>query len=91
MGRKKALPAGSTDPTPKPPWRTVISMHKVESVARGSRGGLVISGRTGGREIAVEIPKSEINALLAGSRWPLSASKAKQTAEDPETGQLSLF
>jgi hypothetical protein len=71
VGRKKTLPLGPTDPPPKPPWRTVISLNRVECVARGSGGGLIISGRTGGREICVEIPKSEINALLAGSRWPL--------------------
>jgi uncharacterized protein (DUF2237 family) len=51
---------------------------------------LIISGRTGGREIAVEIPKSEINALLAGSRWPLAASKKSEATDDPPF-QLSLF
>jgi hypothetical protein len=67
-------------------------MNKVECVARGSGGGLVISGRTGGREIAVEIAASEINALLAGSRWPIRvAGEQKLGMSDPESDQLSLF
>lgn len=65
-------------------------MNKVESVTKGSGGGLVISGRTGGREIAVEIPKSEINVLLAGSRWPIGTPRL-EADDDSASGQLSLF
>jgi hypothetical protein len=90
VGRKKLLPPPPSDPPSRPPWRTVISLNKVESVTRGSSGGLIISGRTGGREIAVEVPKSEINALLAGSRWPLAGPKMTEPPDVPDD-QLSLF
>jgi hypothetical protein len=66
-------------------------MHKVESVTRGSKGALVISGRTGAREIAVEIPKTEINALLAGSRWPLKPKSQRRAKDRPPDQQLSLL
>jgi hypothetical protein len=90
VGRKKLRPPpGISEPTPRPPWRSAVSMNKVESVTICSGGGLVISGRTGAREIAVEIPKSEVNALLAGSRWPISSTKNPD--DDLPSPQLELF
>jgi hypothetical protein len=44
----------------------------------------------GGREIAVEVPKSKINTLLAGSRWPLAGPKKASGPVEPD-GQFSLF
>ena len=65
-------------------------MNKGEAVTRGSGGRLIISGRTGGREITVEVRKSEINALLAGSRWPLGGPKMADPPDEPDR-RLSPF
>jgi hypothetical protein len=74
VGRRKALVLAPPEPPERPPWRTVVSLHRVDCVAAGSKGGIVIAGRIGGREVHITMPKDEVPALLAGSRWPLGAS-----------------
>jgi hypothetical protein len=64
VGRKREFKAPA-EPTPKPPFRQVLTMDRVETVVRGSGGGVVIVGRRGPREIeiSVEIPREEVLLL----------------------------
>lgn len=70
--RKMALPRPPAEPAPKPPWRTTVELHKVDGVAAGCNGGIVIAGRSGGRRIDIIVPKTEVHTLLAGARRRLT-------------------
>jgi hypothetical protein len=73
VARTKPLPRRPAEPVPKPPWRTTLDLHKVDGVAAGRNGGIVIAGRIGGHEIHITVPKGEVHALLAGSRRLMDA------------------
>ena len=82
MGRKKTLPPRSPDlpPKAKPPYRQVASVSTVEYVTEGSKGGLLIVCRRGGREIAIDVPKSQLHTLSARLRWPLGKVEKQKRA-----------